>query len=184
MDGWSCQILLLAEAGTWLLFSITFVSAFCCWWIPLLLNSFFTSWKLIWVGSCPEPVTLFIPCSTRLFYLLEHRTWLEHHLFWCFPPSNYAFLIFLCSACSFLLYIYIRVINDHVAESIQGSLEISSAKATLNWVSDRRGLKEATFHQAIARMVTKPLTNILPFWNFLRWAPSANNPQHCLPCSY
>ena len=50
--GWSCQVLLLAEARTWPSHSNTSALAFCWWWFPLLLKHFFNSFSQ--VGSLAE----------------------------------------------------------------------------------------------------------------------------------
>lgn len=51
--------------------SITFVSAFSCWWLPslpVLPLLPFHCWNLSRVGSCAEVTAPFIPFSTSLFF--------------------------------------------------------------------------------------------------------------------
>lgn len=170
--GQSCQVLLLSGAGAW-----ASCLAFCFQWFPSLkvfFNSLFTSWKLSWMGSCPEVTIPFILFSIGLFISLN--TGLSS-ISWClFFFKLYIFFISPCSACLFNIYVRLNT-NNNTAQSVPGYLEIASAndinQKVFSLLSGRLGVEWARAEnshilcQNTARMISRPLINITLFWNLL-----------------
>lgn len=140
-----------------------------------------TGCRVHWVGSCPKVTTPFIVLSFRLFIKLfiSLNTRLGSKI--TLPgdplPSSYIFCIPFCHSCtsSLQMYIwvwiliatwqsqYLAVLKLHLSMTL-----IQNSPLSLREILRTKAQSSFLPHQGIL-MVTRPLANILPLWNFLSW---------------